>query len=318
MMLELVFNGRSLKVPSPHRYAARCLMSRLVEVLRVAPNHGFGKGIRTSEAFPTLELAPNYTLQSWTVDREVNRDERMFVLYLATRSPFLIGAAPEIQEREHLVEVVLGDDSALEWGAAFLLDLPLVSVCQGPWEAAELNAICRSLDSTESVVTESCVLRNVSKPVHFLEHENWIAERKIRSLDCLEDLWNRRDELFPHLVFCQEVKDQLFSIQRGDAHFQSLIERLFQLQKYFGNWESGSFEKSAFAKCNPTSNATRETYGRRYYFTCPDGMKVFCGWHLYLTPGAWRIYFHPDADKRRCIIGHIGAKLPSVLYGIFG
>jgi hypothetical protein len=107
MTLELVFNGRSLETPAVDRRAARLLMSGLVGVLRAAPDHGFGKGIRTSAEFSALQLAPNYTIQNWTVDRDAHRDERVFILHVATRCPFLVGVAPKIQEREHLVHCII-------------------------------------------------------------------------------------------------------------------------------------------------------------------------------------------------------------------
>lgn len=35
---------------------------------------------------------------------------------------------------------------------------------------------------------------------------------------------------------------------------------------------------------------------------------------VYFTPGAGRIFFFPQAETRKFIIGHIGSKLPNVSY----
>ena len=134
----------------------------------------------------------------------------------------------------------------------------------------------------------------------------------------MQQLWGERVALFPNLVFCAGVEAQLVAVHYSDPHFRQIITKLLELQSYFEDWRAGGFDPKAMTKCNPTSRQTLEhrEYGSSYIFLNPAGGSVVCGWHLYLTPGAWRIYFAPDATSRRGIVAHVGVKLPGVRYGV--
>ena len=93
------------------------------------------------------------------------------------------------------------------------------------------------------------------------------------------------------------------------------MDRLFELNTYCENWHDGLFDYDKIpTKITPESDATLKKYSSEHTFLCPDGTNHLFSWHARLTPDAWRIYFHVDEDKKLLTIGHIGHKLPNVLY----
>jgi hypothetical protein len=267
-----------------------------------------------------LELAPGYSLYNWLDDKLVSRDETSFILTVATLMPFLSETPPSITGRSQEVEVRVRGDSADCYAAAFVLNMLLVSFAVGVWGASTISADVSELESGGSITARSTTLRNISRITHYDVHNAWITNRRIASISGMDQLWEERATLFPDLIFCPSVELQLNSVAPTDPHFRRIIMKLFELQKYFKNWSAGGFNPKAFAKCNPTSGQTlnHRDYGPKYLFATPAGSTAVCGWHVYITPGAWRIYFCPDAASRNGIIGHVGVKLPGVKFGVVG
>jgi hypothetical protein len=62
----------------------------------------------------------------------------------------------------------------------------------------------------------------------------------------------------------------------------------------------------------PSSPATLDRYESEYTFSTPSGTDFLCGWHISLSPNAWRIYFAPEYETKRLVIGYVGTHLPTV------
>ena len=318
MTLDPVFNDHSIYASETEQTAARALMINLIRVLRDAPDKGLGSALRVPTNFHALELATNYAVYNWIDDPQTPHDEMAFVLRLATMAPFLAGTPDLIQERFLSFDVQVNGQRADCFAAAVLLDLPLVSFCQKVWTDADIAASASVLDEMANATDEEVTIRNISETEHYSAHSDWIRDRRAKNIQDAAELWQHRLDLFPNLSFCKEVQDQLLGISSSDPHFRTIINRLFDLQQYFEGWITGPFDRTAFPKCNPTSSQTlsHRDYGPRYVFTTPSDEKVICGWHLYLTPGPWRLHFSPEPNSRKGIIGHIGIKLPSVTDGV--
>ena len=320
MAFDPVFNDKSVEASSATPVVARRRMSRFIRVLRDAPRHGLGSALRIPESFHVVELAPNYAVHNWVDDRVTPQEERAFILTLATMAPFLAHASAPAADTALESEVCVGSDQAECFLAAVVLDVPLISFYVGLWVNPIVRGTWSRLTLSGAVTKSRINLRNLSDLIHYETHEAWITCRRADNISNMAQLWADRSALFPNLVFCPTVESQLLRIASSDPHFHRVVVRLFALEKYFKTWSSGPFNPKAFAKCNPSSPQTLEhrEYGPRYRFTKPSGDEVICSWHLYLTPGAWRIYFSPDPTIRSGVIGHIGVKLPSVTYGLVG
>lgn len=314
-MLDLVFNELSTKPVAENDHNANTRLRGLVRTLAAAAEFGLGGSLRVPETFSQLDIAEGYTIYDWTNARSVPHDERLYVLQLATKTPYLVAAPDAAVERAESVEVTVNDNSAECYRAAILLDVPLVSLCHGDWDTVQLPCVLLTLHDSGDLPSEDCKALNVSRDAHLKFHEKWIRRRISRSVVDMHYLWEHRTDLFPHLELCESIREQLYSVRPSDPHFQQILSKLFELEEYFSRWRTGGFDARQFSKCNPASPETLARYGRDYTFISSTGEQVVCGWHLYLTPSAWRMYFYPHGVRRAGIVGHIGTKLPDVTYG---
>ncbi|HWS85247.1 MAG TPA: hypothetical protein VN207_13415 [Ktedonobacteraceae bacterium] len=95
----------------------------------------------------------------------------------------------------------------------------------------------------------------------------------------------------------------------------AIQKKLQELDSFCVDWLDGPFDPQKIAgKITNESQATLHTHGKERTFLCPDGEKRLFSWHMRLTPGAWRIYFHPTTYEQELIIGYIGRHLPTVDY----
>lgn len=314
-MFDLVFNELSTNPPAVDRALAYDRMAQLIDVLLCAPDQGIKGGLRIPQHFYLLELAPDYRLMDWLYDGQVSREQSGFLLQLATKSPYLDQAPAEVIEREQLVDVTFQGQGADALRAAYLLDVPIVSLNQMPWDQALIDCQCQELVDESLGPVVSLTLPNLSAVAHYPVHATWISERRRRSVVSMTDFWIRRHELLPALDICPSVEHQIQDITPGELRFQQILNRLFELDTYFSAWTEGPFNPDAFAKCNPASPATLSRYSEYYRFWTTDGQQVTAHWHLYFTPGKGRIYFDADGKTRRGILCHIGDKLPDTTYG---
>ena len=314
-MLQPVFNDLSAAPLAADLTGALERMSRLIELLRDAPEHGLDPGLRIPQTFHTLLLCPNYCISDWLYDTRAPREQTNFLLTLATRSPYLDQTPDAIQRRELLVDVRLNEHSSDALRAAYLLDAPLFSFLEAPWDIAYISCEFEELVDDTLTPPRLVSLPNIAKIAHFEIHGDWIRGRRRRSVASARDLWDRRDTLFPHLEFCPSIEGQIMGLRPSEPRFQQVVNKLFDLENYFAGWVAGGFDPNAFAKCKPASRETIACYSNDYRYITYDADTVVANWHLYLTPGKGRLYFEADGVSRRGIVCHVGDKLPDVSYG---
>jgi hypothetical protein len=87
------------------------------------------------------------------------------------------------------------------------------------------------------------------------------------------------------------------------------MKKLFELEEYSKRWTSGTFNKDDLAsKATPESESRLQKFEKELTFECFDGEKRLFSWHIRMTPGAWRLHFHP-LKPTKIIIGYIGVKI---------
>ena len=317
MDLDMVFNELSVQSPASDIQTARQWMSDLLNTIIAATKRGVNRVLRTHRDFHATILAPGYPLAQWRNDRNVDREERRYFQILITKSPFLVDLHDsEIEEKLGLCEFTHEGDEAEGLGYAYLLESLAVSVrSKEQWESSILGLEAKQLDDDGSLTIEMVKVIHASQPNHVVEHEDWIQNRLQQGVRDGVDLWNRRHELFPSLIFCESVGKQILQLRSGNPMLQSTRKRLFELENYCKSWHEGSFNPDSLpTKTSPESQSTLQQYGIERTFLCPDGHERIFSWHVRLTPGAWRIHFDPEAETKKIIIGYIGRHLPTVSY----
>lgn len=307
---DLVFNDHSVMPMAEDAHAVAARMRGLVDVLIDAPDHGLNGTLRIPEEFHLLRLMEDWTINDWISSPATARDEREFILRLATSSPFLANEPADLMDRASRCEVMIGQTSSMALHAAYLLDIPLVSLNHSHWSAPRLDAGVTVLDDEGEIDSDVTHLINLASVDHFTIHDQWIGNRRQRNVPNPSAVWNQRATLFPSLEFCPSVQNQLLAIPANADLFPQVVDRLFDLQRLAGL--GAAFNKNAFrTKCSPTSQATFDNFGFYYTFKRSTDQTVLCGWHLYLPDGN-RVYFADNAGA--WIVGHVGKHLPTKLF----
>jgi hypothetical protein len=310
---ELILNELSVR-EAPSLYSAREQMARLIATLSAATRAGASRSLRTHALIDSLLIAKDYSIAHWRNDPAVEREQRSFLRTMLSKSPFLRAEDGEALERSTRSDVFFEGRAAIGLRAALLLEALPVSLQSEPcWKESRLSVTCLSLDEDTEIWEEVEQVRHASQAEHVDEHVDWLAGPLV-PIHGGHDLWLRRGELFPALVFCASVEQQLVEIASGHPLIRQIYRCLSELDRYFRS-SGNTFDPSQIPmQITPESSATLEKYEAEHSFICPDGIRRVFSWHGRLTPGAWRIFFLPEPELRRATIGYIGKKLPNIKY----
>ncbi|MBW4666801.1 MAG: hypothetical protein KME60_05005 [Cyanomargarita calcarea GSE-NOS-MK-12-04C] len=313
MDFDLILNELSLRNPAPNEQIAGQLMSEFIKTVKAVKSQGVKVNLRTKENFHTTTLAPNYPLRKWFNDAD--QVERQFIKNLATKTPFSTDIAnleiKDIENSSGLSEFICQRELAIGLGVAHLLNTIAISlVSEDCWDCNNLYVEFRRIDEDGEVIDEIVNIIHISRSTHVQKQTNWIQNR-IRTgvLDGV-DLWNRREELFSNLIFCESVGKQIESLNKGEPILEQVKKRLFELEEYCQNWVSGSFNPENFpCKVSPESDSRLKQLKDKLTFKCPDEENRTFSWHIRMTPGAWRLHFFAELEPGKIIIGYVGLKI---------
>lgn len=315
MSRQLVFNELSITRPAPTLADARRWMTQLVQTIQMASNAGAERALRSHDALGHHELFSGYPIAKWRNDPDVELEWKAYFRSVTSKAPLLVDVAAEVVDRALGSEYRHDGQLCHGLGAAALLDgLALSFPSDLAWDSAWISINEERLLETATLQSESIEVRNCDAPETVKRtHREWLATPETPATDGA-DLWNRRAELFPSLVLCARVEEDLAAIRRGDPRLMQIADRLSLLQRYFSDW-NGTFDKEAIGtKVTPDSGAALEQHADQRRFLCPDGQTRQFSWHARMTPGAWRLYFFPDPPSRRAWIGYIGRHLQTAKY----
>lgn len=127
----------------------------------------------------------------------------------------------------------------------------------------------------------------------------------------VEDYWNSRVALFPNLIFCERVWEQISHLSVNDDRFKLINEKLKRLNSFTRQWTAGVFDFKSLGLDNSPDTPTRvaNTLALRT-FDCPGiGNRVF-SLHIKWSYGKefFRLYYFPNENNHRVYIGYIGPK----------
>jgi hypothetical protein len=314
--MELVFNDLSTKIPANNITSGRELMNNFVLICKLAINNGAERSLRTTENFFSQILTPEYSIGHWLSDPDVDKEFQRFIRSLAHKAPYI-----DFDFEKEMYERLLGSDFKFDGesvnglGAAYLLDGFALSLkTEVRWNTSKIPLVMEFIDEDGNIVTENIEVNHASSQIHIQENEEWFNIQKVKKVQDGKELWNHKESIFPYLLFCDNVKGQIKDFHFGQPLFRQIIKRLFELNSYFSRWSEGPFEPELFScKVTPESKETLNRFSSEHTFDYKDRSLLF-SWHARMTPGAWRLFFVPDDQFRKGIIGYIGPKLPNVTY----
>jgi len=315
MDLEMVFNELSIDTPAENIQEARKWMADFIDTIRSASVAGVNRVLRTHIDVNNTLLALEYPLARWRNDGDVDLEARRYFRSLISQYPPL-DDLPEIKNDMLAQDFFCQSRQSYGFGIAYLLESLSISLPSSTdWDAYMIDIQTQWLDDCGDLVSQGAQIPHASNSFHIDELAGWIEDRLKSGVQNGEDLWNRREELFPDLIFCNHVEKQILHLQSGDPLFRQIVKRLFELQTYCSAWHEGAFASDPLPfKATVESEPTLQKYHKERTFTCQDENEIIFSWHGRMTPGAWRIYFDPTIGPGMMQIGYIGPKLPTVNY----
>jgi hypothetical protein len=292
-----------------------------------------------------LELAPGYYVSNWlhshtpTTHTYAKKDKTVGSMQRVEDDPSshdlrerfrdIFTSAPLITDDEP-IEKDINDRSTFEisiqqgelktaegLGAAFLLDTIALSFLSLPfWDTNQIKDLKHyHIKDDGSDVNESVEVRHASRPGHMEFHTEWLDKKKRASLMAAGDLWERREEFFPHLVLCGCIEQQLAqNIGIGSKYFNQIIDRLKSLDAYAKDWTTGKFSDKSLKRyglnVSGESEQTMRKYGRDRRFRLPGKGKATFEKHI--KTGDLRFHFYPDEESHLIYVGYIGPHLRTV------
>ena len=262
-----------------------------------------------SDELMTEKIVDEYTVHDWLKEQSVPQKDKQFFRTLIQRGHRI--ETGDLLESELLINLE-NEVSASAKGAlmAFEWDSYVVSFLSSElWKKEWMEGKYISIDAEEVVVK----VRNCS----ILNHVDRIVanEKRQQSLVISSgiELWEKREQLYPHLIFCESVKKQLEEA-RVSIQIQTIMKRIQTLEDYFATYE-GEFDKNKVGfGCRTESESVKKDkeLNEHRKFITPFGKEEYFYWHISF-PGNYpgRIHFLPDPEHKIGIVGYIGKHLPT-------
>jgi hypothetical protein len=311
MDIQLVFNELCLLTLENDEYKARELMSNFIQTLREALDQGMQQQLISNDNFHNINLASDYPLAKWLNDPNVDQVEQDFILSMQF---FEFNEFDEFFDQSQSNEVLYACEDYNDNPKGFIYadTLKALSVSFKTHELWNNNVISllKITNNEDGELLEEIIeVRHASTRNHIIQHQEWIKRLLTDNINSGLTLWNNREEIFPHLEFCNSVEKQLENINNSHPIFQQIMKKLSELEEYSKKWISGAFNKDDFAsKITPESKSRLDNFEKELTFECIDGEKRLFSWHIRMTPGAWRLHFYP-LKPTKIMIGYIGVKI---------
>ena len=247
------------------------------------------------------------------IKRRGARDQSLFLLKLTEKAPLLSGLGPDVTDRFQRCETTtLPRNDGAPLVLCAITDAIAVGLPSEPvWDRGRLP-----VDFLELLPDGTCAdaheeIDNLARSAH----AGPIIERhrsRLRRL-CLDaaDLWDRREELFPHLSFGLDVEGHLAELNPG--LLSTLVNRLADLHDSAAAWpDAGGAEPPWTCRVTDESKSVKETPKWRdaRRFRSAAGEPLLFLWHARFGK-AERIHLRFDASKSEIEIGYVGPHLPT-------
>ena len=305
--MRLVFNELSLAFPTSSIENGKDLMKELLLLYRHFVNIGLHKNILIKNNFNGMLLCEDYPIEKWRNDNSVDIELRRLFAGFNDKAEF-------INEVDYMEEFVCEKGKSIGLLVAALTDSIALSFKSDVfWNDNFIKGKVISINY-DNLVEELAEAMNASRKDNISQLIEIIHQKKDDEkcgiLTGIE-LWERKEELFPYLVFCDSVENQITGIQV--AYIKQVIKKLDILNQFFKSWSGEAFNKNELPNVDPESSETLTRFKKEHTFKLPDGRELVFSYHIRYTGNyEGRIFFFPDNITRKGIIGHVGGKLPTV------
>lgn len=293
---------------------SRGIINNFVEILhKTSRVEGFN-GLITTADIHSLQISSEYGIQDWLEDPLVDRKyKEFFRIFRNKRFSYIENDDYSLGE----FEIVLDNQKYNSLGCLVASEMneSVISLkTHGVWLNEIIEGLVSTLDSVvDEITTENREINNISQETHLDQLEEKLKEENFAMISSGQDLWEKREILFPNLVFCESVKDQLYNDPQK-FHIEQVAKKLMRLQQYFSEYDGIYNPKVLGLNARTESETVKSNKGLKDLrrFKKPDDSIDYFYDHIGFTSKyCGRIHFLPDDGNRKCFIGYIGKHLPT-------
>ena len=313
-MREMVLNHASVSVPHMDRGAVsewlRDVASGMGQVVRDKVVHSslrMVRGLQETQCMPGCSLFDAFN----TLRIQGYRDEYVFLLRLATKTPLLNEVGVEIADRFHACEertLPAGDGEPLVLCA--IADWIAVGFPSDPiWDRDRITIRFDELLTDATIGQASEEIDQLTRS----RHAGPICDRhrdRIRAGSGPVAYWENRGAIFPNLLFGPGVEENL----KDSSHlFHTIIRKLVDLNRSAEEWQAmGGPAPRWRTRVSPESTERMKNADFRAArrFRSHQGTMEMFEWHARYGDSG-RIHLRFDPETREVEIGYIGPHLPS-------
>ena len=163
----------------------------------------------TDEIFYKNENKNVYTISDWLKSDKVAKREKKYFRMLINRSNII--KKSDFVESELFIVSGVGENLSFTGGlVSYELDDYIVSLLtEKLWEEFIVKAQYISIENEDREVE----IKNCSSDKHIKQIIKIKREQQGIIISSGKELWEKREVLYPHLVFCDEVKEQLQNVK---------------------------------------------------------------------------------------------------------
>lgn len=310
---EMVLNHASLSVPNRHAAVD------WLEGMTTGMSMLIGDGVVQNHLRMRLSLYEIKCVSGWSLfdaclalQQKGSREESVFFMSLSSKVPLVSDLDQNIEDRFRACQA---KTFSSEDGAPLVLcaitDGVAVGFPSDPiWDREKLTVKFDEMVSDGSVLEASESIDNVTRA----EHARPICERHRihlrHQISSFTELWEKKGEAFPNLVFGPDVKRSLSALD--DAFVQTIVNKLKSLDDTAAVWsdtKSGlpPWGSKVTAERNSVMNNAELREARR--FLSQHGTRELFEWHARFGRSG-RIHLRCSSRTYEIEIGYIGQHLP--------
>lgn len=299
--MNLVFNKLSANYNSLcNIYEIKSRINNFVNTIH--ENYANIEIITSDQSIYNFMINNIYGIQEWLKDSEIEKSKKDFLRSVFNRKIAIIN------EEDFVYDVYFkcGNEKiqALCGTVALEQNCPIISIN---------TDIIWGNDTIEAEYNNtSKVLANIANSLQFSNQMCTYHNLTYNEISSGQDLWERREELFADLIFCDPVKAQLYKDPQIN-HIQQIISKLKLLNDYYNNYnyylpsQLGHDARTESESVKNDPNLKKERH-----FKKPDGSYEYFFDHITFNGNySGRIHFLPDDKNKKMYIGYIGKHLPT-------
>ena len=304
--------------------AARSILETFVKSSIKAKEFGFTE-IRLHENslqnMYQLSLFENYRIDNWLKDKEVNSDLQDRFREIITSSPLISKediVDIELFERSEFYKTIdITQYNAFGLGAAYVYGTLANSLnTHQEWLKSFVNIQHYSISNDEIENTCEVEILHFSSDKILETHLPWIENEQKESLRKSIDLWIKKEEYFPNILFGVDVEIQLKRIGLSKK-FDQIFLCFKKLDAYAKTWNEGGFslndlKSQTLMDVSGESETTMNKFSVERKFRLSNGIKEQFEFHAKFLD--MRIYFLPNEKTHNITVGYVGKHLRTSLY----